>query len=171
MTETPSIDHSSAQKIVLEVGDLAFTADKNSVLSTYGLGSCVGIAAYCPEKALGALLHIMLPDSKTNPTKAEEQPATFADTGLAALFQEFESRGSTLKQVHFFLAGGASFMGADALFKIGEKNIEAVKAIFQAQQITPVDEQLGGINNRTLHLFNGMLELQTPSTKTTFSLK
>ena len=33
-------------------------------ISTYALGSCVGVAAYDPGVRVGGLLHMMLPDSR-----------------------------------------------------------------------------------------------------------
>jgi len=38
-------------------------AQAPDVLVTIGLGSCIGIAIYEPKSRMGALSHIMLPDS------------------------------------------------------------------------------------------------------------
>ena len=51
--------------VVIKVG----MADLNickcpDVITTLGLGSCVGIALYDPVTKLGGLAHVMLPDSK-----------------------------------------------------------------------------------------------------------
>ena len=62
------------------------TAVYPDILTTLGLGSCVGIALYDPVSRVGGLAHIMLPDStqiKNNSNKAK-----FADTATVLLVEE-----------------------------------------------------------------------------------
>ncbi len=61
-------------------------ADLNTInappglLTTIGLGSCVGIALYDKQNKIAGLAHIMLPSSKE--IKNNENKAKFADTGI-----------------------------------------------------------------------------------------
>ncbi len=59
------------------------------MITTLGLGSCIGIAVYDPVTKVGGLAHIMLPDSKqmrNNSNKAKLNqlgiPLLAEDTGL-----------------------------------------------------------------------------------------
>jgi len=53
------------------------------ILTTLGLGSCVGIALYDKQNKIAGLAHIMLPSSKE--IKNNENKAKFADTGIDLL--------------------------------------------------------------------------------------
>ena len=61
-----------------------------SIIS-YGLGSCIGITMYDPVTKVGGLLHIMLPDSTQ--ARVSENPAKFADTGIAAMLKDVMQLG------------------------------------------------------------------------------
>ena len=76
-----------AQRVVIGVGDMAVSNNTQVTLSTYALGSCIGVVAYDPVVKVGGILHMMLPDSSISPEKAVQQPAMFADTGLPLFFR------------------------------------------------------------------------------------
>ena len=67
------------------MADFAVSNSPNLILTTYSLGSCLGIAIYDEVARAGGLLHTMLPDSQLQPHKALLQPGMFVDTGLDAL--------------------------------------------------------------------------------------
>src|SRR5213082_908682 len=73
-------------RAVVGMADFAVSNSPNLVLTTYSLGSCLGIAVYDSVARAGGLLHTMLPDSNLQPQKAMLQPGMFVDTGLHALF-------------------------------------------------------------------------------------
>ena len=50
-----------ATKVVVGVGDLAVSNNPSAVLTTYSLGSCIGVTIYDPVTRAGGLLHAMLP--------------------------------------------------------------------------------------------------------------
>jgi chemotaxis protein CheD len=75
------------RKVVVGVGGLAVSNNQAMILTTYSLGSCLGVTIYDPVSRVGGLLHAMLPDSSINAAKAAEQPAMFVDTGIGALFR------------------------------------------------------------------------------------
>ena len=66
---------------VIKVGMADLNVCKSpDIITTLGLGSCIGIAVYDPVTKIGGLAHIMLPDStqiRNNLNKAK-----FADTGI-----------------------------------------------------------------------------------------
>src|SRR5436305_14499560 len=73
-------------RVVVGMADFAVANSPNFVLTTYSLGSCLGIAVYDLVARAGGLLHTMLPDSNLHPEKAILQPGMFVDSGLHALF-------------------------------------------------------------------------------------
>src|ERR1035438_5116007 len=82
------------QRVVIGVGDLAVSGNPDIVLSTYALGSCIGVVAYDPVARAGGILHLMLPDSGIAPERVSRQPSLFADTGLALFFESLGALGS-----------------------------------------------------------------------------
>ena len=70
MSGSPTIASLFAQRVVVGVGDMAVSNNVSTVLSTYALGSCVGIIAYDPGVKCGGILHLMLPEAAVSPQKA-----------------------------------------------------------------------------------------------------
>jgi len=161
-------DDCVCRRTVVGVSDIAFSADPNTILSTYALGSCVGVVAYDPVISLGGLLHFMLPDSGLTPDKAQQQPAMFADSGVNALLSQFKKSKSHIKNIKFFLIGGASLLTENDMFKIGEKNLKQLKEIFEKEKLTLIGEETGGYNNRTVHF---RLQTQTLEIKSSAETK
>lgn len=165
MGGSPTVNNLFAQRVVVGVGDMAASNGPSVILSTYALGSCVGIVAYDPQLPAGGLLHIMLPDSKLSPEKAVNQPSIFADTGLKNFFHSLDGLGVARSRLKILLAGGASVLTQSDMFKIGERNIVAVKNWLSQNKLSSHFEELGGLNNRTVHLSinGGTVDLKTPS--------
>ena len=151
---------------------MAVSNNNTVTISTYALGSCIGIAIYDPSARAGGMLHIMLPDSSLSPDKAKAHPYMFADTGLHHFFKSLQGVGVRRKTMHTLIAGGASVIQSKDIFHIGERNIKAVKAILTEHNINIRHEEVGGVTNRTLHLNNqtGIVEIKEPSGIRTFSL-
>jgi chemotaxis protein CheD len=172
MPGAPSIPALFAQRVVIGVGDLAVSNNPQVTLSTYALGSCVGIIAYDPAVRAGGILHIMLPDSLISPDKAAKQPAMFADTGLPFFFRSLVGVKVDRTRLRVFLTGGASVLNGTDPFKIGERNGIAVKKILGVYRIPTCGEDLGGTVNRTVHLelSTATLTLKMPDRTEQYSL-
>lgn len=172
MPGSPTISALFAQRVVIGVGDLAVSNNSQVTLSTYALGSCVGVIAYDPVVMAGGILHIMLPDSLISPDKAAKQPAMFADTGLPFFFRSLVGMKVERNRMRIFLAGGASVLNGTDPFKIGERNAASVKKILGVYQIPVCGEDLGGNINRTVHLelSTATLTLKTPDRMEQYSL-
>jgi len=61
-------------KLIITVGGLAVSDNPDAKLTTYSLGSCLGVTIYDPIVRAGGLLHAMLHESAINPAKAAERP-------------------------------------------------------------------------------------------------
>jgi chemotaxis protein CheD len=132
----------------------------------------VGLVVYDSFVKVGGLIHIMLPDSNLSPEKAQRQPAMFADTGIPLMFRNLMGLRVERRRLKAFVAGGASVISGSDMFKIGERNIIAVRKIINTLAIPVVRAEIGGVNNRTIHLnvATGEVELKTPTGISKFSL-
>lgn len=141
-------------------------------LSTYALGSCIGVIAYDPAVKVGGLLHLMLPDSTISPEKAAAQPAMFANTGLPLFFRALNGLKADRSRLRIFVTGGACVLASHDNFKIGERNTKATLDFLSANGMRPRQVVTGGTTNRTVHLeiATGAMTLKTPEGNNACSL-
>jgi chemotaxis protein CheD len=168
----PTIASLFAQRVVVGVGDMAVSNNSQVTLSTYALGSCIGLVAYDPAVKVGGILHLMLPDSSISPAKAQSQPAMFADTGLPLFFRSLAGLKADRSRLRLFVTGGACVLSSHDAFKIGERNTKATLD-FLATNGFPVRQTVtGGTTNRTIHLQigDGEMTLKTPDGSSSLSL-
>lgn len=172
MAGSPTIASIFAQRIVVGVGDLAASNSAQATLSTYALGSCIGVIAYDPQAQAGGILHLMLPDSSISPDKAARQPGMFADTGLPQLFRALGGLKAHVSRVRLAVAGGASVINGDDPFRIGERNLAATLSLLALSGCAIRHRDVGGNYNRTVHLemATGMVTIRTPHATTQYSL-
>ena len=150
---------------VIKVGmaDLKI-AKAPDVLTTLGLGSCVGIALYDPMTKIGGLAHIMLPDSTQ--IKNNENKAKFADTALDVLLQEMQNVGARKTRLIAKIAGGAhmfEFKNMNDMMCIGARNVAAVLQALEQKNIPVIAQDTGENYGRTIELEtqNGILRVKT----------
>jgi chemotaxis protein CheD len=149
--------------IVVGISDLKVSNDINDVLITYALGSCIGITVYDPVVKVGGLLHFMLPESSLDIRKAGETPGMFADTGIPLLFKTCYELGAKKKRMIVKVAGGASILDDANFFRIGQKNVTAMKKLFWKNNVFIEGEDTGSNCNRTfsIHISTGKVFVRT----------
>jgi len=149
--------------IVVGISDLKVSNDINDVLLTYALGSCVGVTVYDPVVKVGGLLHFMLPESSLDIRKAGENPAMFADTGIPLLFKTCYELGAKKVRMIVKVAGGAGILDDANFFRIGQKNITAMKKLFWKNNVFIVGEDTGSNCSRTfsIHISTGKVFVKT----------
>ena len=133
-------------------------------LISYGLGSCIGISLYDPQTKIGGLLHIMLPDS--NQSRANENRAKFADTGIPDMLNELIRMGAAKSRLVAKVAGGSqmfAFANASDIMRVGLRNASASKEILKKLSIPIVGEDTGGNYGRTVQidLSTGVYKVKT----------
>jgi chemotaxis protein CheD len=131
------------------IADFAVGTD-DAVLTTSGLGSCIGVVLYDADARVAGLAHAMLPSADSN-----ANPAKFADTGIEALLTEMESHGADQANVSAKLAGGSTmfdFAGTDGGKSIGDRNVEAARQTLSKFGIDILAEDVGGSHGRSLEL-------------------
>lgn len=138
--------------VIVGIADCQVSADLETVLVTYALGSCIAVAIYDPVARVGGMLHYMLPESAIDPAKALERPHMFADTGIPLLFRKAYECGAEKKRLIVRVAGGAQVMDDQGVFDIGRRNYLALRKILWKAGVLIHGEQVGGTNSRTLRL-------------------
>ena len=134
------------------------------IITTLGLGSCIGIALYDPVTKIGGLAHIMLPDSTT--MRNNSNLAKFADTGIEALVKKMVSAGASRQRLVAKIAGGARMFemaSNSSIGNIGERNAQASVDKLKKMGI-PLKASDTGLNyGRTveLHTENGDFHIKS----------
>lgn len=145
---TPGFEH----KLIIGLGELAVSTNPSLVLTTYSLGSCIGVTIFDPVARVGGMLHVMLPNSEIDPLKAAARPGMFMDTGLDALFRSAADLGAVRQRLQICAAGGAQIMDSTGFFNIGKRNYDVLGARLGGYGLKTVAEQVGGLVNRTMNL-------------------
>ncbi|HOO40177.1 MAG TPA: chemotaxis protein CheD [Syntrophales bacterium] len=138
--------------LIVGISELKVSNNPDDVLVTFALGSCIAVAVYDPLVKVGGLLHYMLPDSTLDPQKAQNQPGMFADTGIPLLFRSCYLLGGQKKRMVVKVAGGARILDDTNFFRIGQKNITALRKIFWKNNVMIDAEDTGSNYNRTVRL-------------------
>lgn len=147
------------------LGELKVGTRPGQILVCYGLGSCIGVALYDPVAHIGAMLHVVLPDSGLSRGR-EAPPGKYADTGVPAAVEAIVRAGASKSRLTARVAGGARMLSlgsVNALMDIGARNDEAVRAALRRQGIRLVADDVGGTYGRTiqLHIGTGRLLVST----------
>lgn len=123
------------------------------VITTLGLGSCIGLTLYDPVTKIGGMVHYMLPDSTQ--VRNNENIAKFADTGIEELLKRVVSAGANRQRLVAKIAGGAKMFettGISPIGNIGARNAEAAKQILKQKGIRLIAEDTGLNYGRTVEL-------------------
>ena len=116
-------------------------------MMTIGLGSCIGLTMYDPNLKVGAMVHIMLPESGGR----IDRPGKYVDTAIPLLVKELVALGCKNRSIIAKIAGGASmfeYFGAN--LNIGERNAGKVRILLKEHNIQLVAEDVGGKFGRSV---------------------
>jgi chemotaxis protein CheD len=129
------------------IGDLGMGQGPEGTVVTHALGSCVGVFAFHPISRLGACLHYMLPKNAS-----QEEPYKFADTGLPLLIRSVSTSLKEARPLRLVACGGATLQRDVELFRIGQRNVAALRAFLWKHGLLLAAEDLGGEQPRTARL-------------------
>ena len=139
---------------VIKVGMADLNICKSpDIITTLGLGSCIGLTLYDPVTKIGGLVHYMLPDSTQ--MRNNSNIAKFADTGIDELLKQVLRAGANRTRLVAKIAGGAkmfSVSGSSNISNIGEHNALAAKAKLKQLRIRLIAEDTGLNYGRTVEL-------------------
>jgi chemotaxis protein CheD len=116
------------------------------------LGSCVGVAMYDAEAGVGAVIHCLLPMSKSDPAKAKENPFQYVDTGIVRMLELLVQAGADKRRLSISAAGGANINDDNNIFEIGRKNVTVLRKILWKNNLLLRSEHFGDSVSRTLSL-------------------
>jgi chemotaxis protein CheD len=125
---------------------------RGQVLTTYALGSCIGLALHDGPAAIGGLLHFMLPDSAIDAARARENPFMFADTGIPLLLERLCGMGASKRRLTALAVGGARMLDQQNVFDIGRRNYNAMRKVLWKAGILLHGGAVGGACSRTVRL-------------------
>ena len=116
-------------------------------MMTIGLGSCIGLTMYDPNLKLGAMEHIMLPESAGR----MDRPGKYVDTAVPLLVNELVALGCKNRSIVAKIAGGAcmfEYFGTN--LNIGERNAGKVRILLKEHHIQLAAEDVGGKVGRSV---------------------
>lgn len=139
-------------------------ASSPSVLVTRGLGSCLGIAIYDPQRKIGGLVHTMLPHIEE--TRIKSNPAKFVDAAISLMVEKLQKEGSSISNLVAKLFGGAHMFSSIPLegpFGVGSKNVKAAKEKLVHYKIKLIGEDTGSNYGRSIFfdLDTGKVKIRT----------
>ncbi len=139
---------------VIKVGMADLKTGKGTdVLTTLGLGSCIGLTFYDPVSKVGGLVHYMLPDSTK--LKNNSNIAKFGDTGIRELYRQVLAKGANKGRLVAKIAGGARMFevnGLSGIGNVGDRNAEAAKKILKELGVRLIAQDTGLNYGRTVEL-------------------
>ena len=146
--------------LVIGISDCQVSAEPDSELVTYALGSCIAVSVWDPLRRVAGMLHFMLPESSMDAHKAEANPWMFADTGIERLFEVACQMGADRRRLLVRLAGGAHVLDPQCVFNIGKRNYLAARKVLWKHGILIASEAVGGDVSRTVRLTAGTGKLR-----------
>lgn len=139
---------------VVGIADMKISNNKDDILITYALGSCLGISIHDPIANVGGLLHIMLPLSSIDTEKASQNPYMFVDTGVPELFLQSYKAGAKKERLIVKVAGGAcsSMVQDEDFFNIGKRNFIMLRKLLWKNGVLLKSFDVGGSDSRIMFL-------------------
>ncbi len=139
-------DHEAGigQGVVAKAPDMVFAR---------ALGSCVAVILYDPNKKIGGMAHVMLPDS-TN-ARYMDNPYRYADSAVTTLLESICEKGANKFRLKAKAVGGAQLFNADETMEkpIGDQNIAMVKVALHKAGLNLIAEDMGGKRGRNVKFF------------------
>ena len=169
MTGDPIGSDGDWRRVGVGVGDVVVSQNARDLLTTNRpVGSCVAVYLWDPESRVGGVLHFEWPDSKSDPMRAQTEPAVFADTGVMLLLERAGVMGATKGRCKVRLVGGADIHDRAESQRWAKRNILAARSVLWRSGVFVDGEEVGGTKARkaTLSVSDGQLSvvLDEPTT-------
>ena len=141
-------------RVVVGLEEIYVSRDPNVVLACLGLGSCIAVSAYDAVAKVGAMAHVVLPESGGK--DREGSPGKYADTGIPRMIEGMKEAGALKTRITIKIAGGArifSNVKEGSLLDIGFRNIAAVRKAISDNGLNLAGENTGESHGRSLSLY------------------
>ncbi len=116
-------------------------SSSGQLLVSLALGSCVAVALYDNQKSIGALAHILLPES---PTAKPENAVKYANTAIPYMIKKMVRLGARRGRIVAKIVGGAFMFIGSENSRVGQRNVSVVKDVLFKERIKIVSEDTGG---------------------------
>ena len=141
-----------------------WAVEREGVLVSLGLGSCVAIMLHDPKACVGGMAHVLLPSKSLS--HDQDKPAKFPETAVPLLIQRLMAAGADRHRLVAKLAGGASMFAqlmTPGSVQMGERNIAASRSALRDAAIRIIGEAVGGERGRSVwfHTGDGHVESRT----------
>lgn len=123
-----------------------------NIITTLGLGSCLGITLCDRTRKIGGMVHIMLPACTG---AGETNKLKFADTGIVNLLEAVVRNGGSRNNLVAKIAGGAHMFSNSHrgdVIKVGQRNAVSARSVLRSLKIPIIAEDIGGTYGRTIEL-------------------
>lgn len=138
--------------ISIGIGEYAITDERQEIVVTHALGSCVALVLYCPKSKYTAMAHVVLPKRDSDFMRDSKKEAYFAHDIIPKLLDFFiEDQACKKHELKVMMVGGAQAAGKD-LFKVGERNVEEVRQILQGYNLNYDDSEVLGRYSRSVQI-------------------
>lgn len=149
------------------IGIGCFAVARSGVLTTFALGSCVGICLYDSANRTGGLVHALLPDSEPfvrSGKYVREDCGKYVDTALSEVLSHMCAAGAKMENIKARIYGGAEMFSLGVLPEfghIGARNTAAAAETLAKYGIPLVAKDIGGTIARTIifHIDDGRVEV------------
>jgi chemotaxis protein CheD len=148
------------RRLTVDAGAFVLSNRPDEEIATAApVGSGLLVCLTNESARLAALLHFAQPDSAKQPGEAVAQPARFADTGLALLFEATERLGVAAARCKVRLVGAASVPSQNGSDKVAKRNLLAARSALWRRGVFLDGEDVGGTRARraTVAVENGRL--------------
>ena len=137
------------RRLTVDAGSFVLSNRPDEEIATaVPVGSGVLVCLTSDSARLAALLHFAQPDSAKEPGAAAGQPARYADTGLALLFEETERLGAAASRCKVRLVGAATVPGQTGSDKVAKRNLLAARSALWRRGVFLDGEEVGGTRAR-----------------------
>jgi len=149
-SQSEETQEATPERLKVGIAEYEVTTEPTAILTTSGLGSCIGVALYDESAGAAGLVHVMLPTAED---VEGGNRAKFADTGVAELVEALEDAGASQRTMEAKIAGGSDMLDfSENGSSIGSRNLEQVRATLDEYGIPIAGEDVGGDHGRSLQL-------------------
>lgn len=155
---------------VIGIGEYIISTNKEDIVKTFALSTCVGIVIYDVNKKILAMAHVLLPKTINDNGAETYNSAKYADTAVFNVVRDMKIKYKcNMGDLRVSLFGGIDGEIED-YFRIGEKNLAVIKQILNKINIRYDSSNTGGRITRTIIAYTatGNIDLRTipiPSNK------
>lgn len=123
------------------------TGDRNGILKSTPIGSCVAVVLFDETSRFGAMAHIMLPGKA--PEKENVVKCKYAQNAIVKLICELTFYGANKKQLKAVVVGGGNVLKREN-DTIGIENLDSVNQQLTLHGIEVVAESVKGTDRKSV---------------------